>query len=468
MTHPNPALARAAAALEAAAPRAAADPLRPRYHFHPPAQWMNDPNGTIFVDGVYHLFYQLNPYDDRWGDIHWGHAVSRDLVHWAHRPIALWPSHELSEAHCFSGCATIRADGTPLLYYTSVGPGESAQRPPFQQWAALGDPTWDNWQKHPQNPILDLSSHDGPDFLGTWRDPFVFQAGERTLMALGAETADEATVALYEAADDTQTAWRFVGTLYRTPKEAIRFCECPNFVQVGDAWVLLLSPYRPVEYIVGDFDAQTLTFTPITQGVFDPGVGPTEPAGHFYATNIIHPPDGRCVVLGWVRGWNGCLALPRVLTLDEKRRPRQAPIAELTTLRGRAQQLHQTGLPPGIHVVATGVSSCCEIAATVAGAESWTLRLRAADTAIAALTVTVDATDVLVDDVHAPLPWTTGAPVDVRLFLDRSVVELFAGEGRVAVTLVRPLPDGWMDVELVADQTIQVAELAVWEMNPSG
>lgn len=468
----HPALTEATQALNRAAAQAARDPLRPVYHFRPPAQWMNDPNGTIYVDGVYHLFYQLNPYADYWGDIHWGHATSRDLVHWEHRPIALWPSRELGEAHCFSGCAALRADGTPLLFYTSVGAGGEGQRPPFQQWAALGDATWDTWQKHPQNPILDLRSHDGPDFLGTWRDPFIFQAGGRTLMALGAETADEATVALYEAADGTLERWRFRGTLFRAPKESMRFCECPNFFPVGDAWVLLMSPYRPVTYHVGDFDAQTLRFTPTAEGVWDPGVGEHAPAGHFYATNLIFAPDGRRIVLGWVRGWekgrgwNGCLALPRVVTLDAARRPRQAPIAELAQLRGREQRLHATRLPAGSHVVATGVSSCCEIAATIRADGAWSLCLRAADASEAALAITVDATGVQVDEVRVPFTQAVTEPVDVRVFVDRSVVEVFAAAGRVAVTLVRNLPQGWMEVDLVAQQAIQVEELAVWEMNP--
>src|ERR1041385_537002 len=113
----NPAIAQAMAALNQAIPQAAADPNRPLYHFRPAALWMNDPNGPIYYQGYYHLFYQLNPYADTWGHMHWGHARSRDLVHWQHLPIALWPSEELGEEHVFSGCATLTAKGQPTIFY---------------------------------------------------------------------------------------------------------------------------------------------------------------------------------------------------------------------------------------------------------------------------------------------------------------------------------------------------------------
>ena len=105
----------------AAIPLAESDPARPAYHFRPPANWNNDPNGTIFYKGWHHLFYQLNPYGSEWGHMHWGHARSRDLVNWEHLPIALWPSLEKGEEHVFSGGAIIAADGRPRLFYTSIG-----------------------------------------------------------------------------------------------------------------------------------------------------------------------------------------------------------------------------------------------------------------------------------------------------------------------------------------------------------
>src|ERR1700730_16295824 len=101
----DPALVTATDSVLAAVPLAESDPDRPIYHFHPPAQWTNDPNGTIFYKGWHHLFYQLNPFAARLGSQHWGHARSRDLVNWEHLPIAIWPSAEKSERAIFSGGA---------------------------------------------------------------------------------------------------------------------------------------------------------------------------------------------------------------------------------------------------------------------------------------------------------------------------------------------------------------------------
>ena len=111
---------KATKALQKNIPLAWENPYRPQYHFRPPANWMNDPNGTLYHDGYYHLFYQHNPYRPRWGRIHWGHARSKDLVHWEHLPIALAPDPGWKEVHCFSGCCVIAPDGTPTIFYTNI------------------------------------------------------------------------------------------------------------------------------------------------------------------------------------------------------------------------------------------------------------------------------------------------------------------------------------------------------------
>jgi sucrose-6-phosphate hydrolase SacC (GH32 family) len=147
----NETIARAEAAMRAAEPVAADDPLRPGFHFRPAAQWMNDICGALWHEGWYHIFYQFNPFADRcdWSCVNacWGHARSRDLVHWEQLPIAVAPSLEEGNYQCVSGCATLRADGTPMLFYGHTPlPRPDGTRPPRQQWAALPlDPELRTW-----------------------------------------------------------------------------------------------------------------------------------------------------------------------------------------------------------------------------------------------------------------------------------------------------------------------------------
>lgn len=461
------ALARAAQSVAAAAPRAAADPLRPAYHFAPPANWMNDPNGVIRRDGWWHLFYQHNPYGDEWGHIHWGHARSRDLVHWEHLPIALWPSQELGEEHCFSGCAAIDGQGRPILIYTMVGPGEQDSRPDFEQWAALGDSTWTEWEKHPANPMLSLETHDGPRFEGTWRDPFLFQADGRTLMALAAADAERANIVLYEAQDARLVNWSYRGVLYSRPRSERDFLECPNFVQLGGRWLLLTSPYAPVEYAVGRFNPHTLRFSVEHEGVLDPGM---DGVPNFYATNLAFDEQGRCILFAWVRGfppgrgWNGCLTLPRVLTLDAAGHPRQEPVPELAALRRRHVRAAPTAVESTFRVDEPFAHTLeLKLELELGQADEVALILENARTGEPALAVRWDGRRLELNGSHAA---HAGQVLDLRLFVDREVAELFAAGGRVCITRLLAAPAAELRAVLSArGGAARLAALDIWELS---
>lgn len=491
------ALAQAEAGVAVATARAQQDPLRPVFHFRPPANWMNDPNGTIFHKDIYHLFYQHNPYGDTWGHMHWGHARSRDLVHWEHLPIALWPSTERGEEHCFSGCAALDGAGFPVLLYTKVGPEENGHRPdPFEQWAAVcdpvDDPEWIRWQKVEQNPILHIGGQGAPAFDGDWRDPYVFAAGGRTFLVIGATLGDTAGVALYEAEDGTLLNWRYHKFIYQRPKDEIRFYECPNFIPMGAGrFLLLTSPYTPVAYVAGRFDLETLTFFPQAEGTLDPGSS-AEGGAHFYASNTAFAPgpDGetRCILFGWIRGfppgkgWNGCLALPRVLWLDEAGRPRQSPVEALQSLRRNLYETRALALENG-HLALGCELDCAEIqlslAVETAGCEAGIALYGAppAETASPENRATVVSFD-------GQALWVAGQRVDyvpedgarrisLQIFVDRSVVEVFADDGRLAVTRViqPPLQDNGLPVPVkpvlfARDGRATFGDTTAWEVAP--
>jgi sucrose-6-phosphate hydrolase SacC (GH32 family) len=465
----NPALAQAMASVAAATAKAQADPTRPIYHFCPPANWMNDPNGTIYHNGYYHLFYQHNPYGDGWGHIHWGHARSTDLVHWEHLPIALWPSQELGEEHCFSGCAAVNGAGQPMLLYTMVGPGTHEERPDNEQWAAIGDADWITWQKHPANPILSLQTHGGPPFEGEWRDPFIFTEAGRTFLVLGGAYDDVAGVALYEATDDTLVNWHYHKLLYQKPRTAIRFFECPNFFKVDGKWILLTSPYQTIQYLVGDFDLNTLTFTPKAEGVLDPGFS-TVP--NFYASNILYDPAGRCILLGWARGfaadrgWNGGLALPRILTIGPDGHPQQTPLPQLQELRTQRYHIGDTVVDADGSLLMDVQGDALEIQALLEpGKGTLQLRLRRAVDGSRSVDITYDGAMLDVAGTQVPLVLGFDEPLKLHVFLDKALLELFVNGGRIAVTRVIDAPVEDLGVELMAQgSSVSVIALEAWEL----
>ena len=474
----SPQILQAMQSVQAATVAAEADPLRPIFHFLPPANWMNDPNGPILHDGWYHLFYQHNPFGDEWGFMHWGHARSRNLVHWEHLPIALAPSYEAGEEHVFSGCARINGLGEPLLLYTSVKQGTRENRAANEQWAARPlDAEWLTWEKHPANPVLALETHGGPPYLGDWRDPFIFSAEGRNFLVLGAETQTEGEVALYEALDNSLLRWRYCGPLVKEKRVKGRFLECPNFALIAPSqpgsqakWLLLTSPYNLVEYTSGAFDAQSLTFTPEQHGILDSGRGETP---NFYATNLVEDPTGNTVLLGWVRGfekghgWNGTLALPRLLTVAADGRPCQQPLPALHALRGEQQSAAALDIAAGSQVLPdiAGNTLEIELALQLGTADSAGVRLCTDSAGQGGVEVRWDGATLTVAGSQVDLPADPARELDLHIFLDRCILEVFADGGRVAVTRIVYPQAGDQALSLFAEGgAAHVVRLDAWRM----
>ncbi len=427
---------------------AAADPRRPAFHFGPPAGWLNDPVGLIQHAGEYHVFYQHNPHAAAWARMHWGHAVSCDLVRWEHLPIALAPEPGGPDRDgCWSGCAFLH-DGRPMIAYTGVSPEV--------QCLAAGSDDLRAWRRHPANPVL-AAPPPGLAVTG-FRDPWVWREGDEWRMALGSGVEDRGgCVLLYGSRDLLR--WEPLAPLAVGPPEPGRVVwECPCFFPLGDRHVLLVCPTPPAEaiWIVGAWDGQR--FAPEREGRLDHG-------GTFYAPQALLDARGRRIAFGWLReersaedqrasGWSGVLSLPRVLSLGAGGELWSVPAEEVATLR-RAEIAAFDGvaLGPEPRELARAAAPQLELAARVllpaAGWLTLAFEFGAAgeraelsfDCARGALALDRSAASLdrttLRTRCTAPLPLAAGEPLDLRIFLDRSVVEVFAN-GRCLTTRLYP------------------------------
>lgn len=438
----------AMASVRSAIPTAETDPERPVYHFRPPANWNNDPNGTMFYRGWHHLFYQHNPAAARGGNQHWGHARSRDLVNWEHLPIALWPLTERGERAIFSGGATLGADGRPRVFYTSIGHLQP------EQWIAVpDDDELIRWSRPATNPVLTAETH-GAVSVSQWRDPFLFNEGRATYMVCGGNVNNSrgggGTVQLYKAKNAELTRWEFLGIVFRYRDLQIYNVECPNLFRLQDKWVLLMSPQQPCEYFIGDLDLNKRQFLPDAHGVLD--------AGTAYASNISFDDRGRCILWLWGRtntapekGWNGCMVMPRILSIAADGFLRQQPAAEFEMLRQTAVTLQSTQVPFATPLVLDRLGGdCLELRAdlNLAGSLEMGFDLRRSSSGKAGIQVRVSRNGVLtVGSVRAAISRSLER-YRLHIFLDKRVIEVYANDGEAALFSV--IDAGAADLEVAA------------------
>lgn len=316
---------------------------RQKYHFMPPANWMNDPNGLIQYNGIYHLFYQHNPYDATWGSMHWGHAVSKDFLNWKHLPIALAPSEPYDddpEGGCFSGTAIVN-DNKMHLFYT----GTIIKNGKMIQTQCLATSTdFVHFEKHPKNPIIELDV-EGAD-SSNFRDPKVWFAEEtgEYYMIVGTSINGKGNVLLYKSMDLLE--WECLGPLVDYDENLGSMWECPDIFSLEDKYILLFSPMHLDEkttlYMTGEMDYQSGKF------IYDK-IGQIDYGFDFYAPQTLLDENGRQLMIGWQNGWEwmpwwqgfgptseegwcGSMSIPRELQLDENGYLTFTPIKELSEL----------------------------------------------------------------------------------------------------------------------------------------
>ncbi len=325
---------------------------RPAFHLSTRVGWTNDPNGFSYYQGKYHMFYQYHPYATYWGPMHWGHAVSKDLLHWEYLPAALAPDAPYDRDGCFSGSAVELEDGRQLLMYTGVlrmpqldGPSLELQT----QCLAVGDGT--NYEKYAGNPVLDAKDIPEGSSCYDFRDPKVWKASDGTYRCvIGNRPADgSGQILLYSSPDGF--SWKFEKVLVANRNRYGLMWECPDFFPLDGKQVLLTSPQdmlpEGLEYhngngtlcLIGTYDEETETFTEEHNQAIDYGID-------FYAPQTVLTPDGRRVMIGWMQNWDTCglqgqkneqkwfgqMSLPRELSVKNGRLY-QRPLRELDALR---------------------------------------------------------------------------------------------------------------------------------------
>ena len=459
--HKQEAIQKAMSSVATVAEKMKTDVHRPAFHLLPPGNWMNDPNGPLFHDGWYHMFYQHNPYGDNWGQMHWGHFRSRDLVKWEHLPIALWPSEEAGEEHVFSGCAAVNEAGQPMLFYTSIKRGRSAGD--FaEQWAAIStDDELIRWEKHSKNPVLAEELH-GDQKIWDWRDPFIFKYKDEDYMVLGGNLnknkGGQAVVTLYKAKSKELTDWEYKGILFTHPDPKVGNIECPNFFELDGQWVLIISPHRRVEYFMGTFDGEK--FTAKHQGLMDH-------SDNYYAPNSMVDEKGRRLLWGWVRGfkggqgWNGCLTLPRVLKADDRGNLWQLPAPELNALHRRELLNSRKKLPPGEKLTFTSNTPQMEIAAEFVAGNNSGLTLFA-DEDGGGFRIYYSNGQLTVGDKTMEHFLGVNDPLVLHVFVDHSVIELYAN-GKLCYTTVH-YTDAAPRVEIFTNERNTIVNAAAWEL----
>lgn len=433
---------------------------RPQFHFTARKNWLNDPNGMVFYEGEYHLFFQHNPVGRDFGHMAWGHAVSPDLLHWRQLDNALLPD---SRGPVWSGSAVVDWDntsslGTPgkpplvALYTAAGGKSPESQGRAFTQCLAYSLDRGRTWTKYAGNPVL---SH----VAGENRDPKVvwYAPARRWIMALYLE-GDR--FGLFASPD--LKAWT------RSQILTLPGCdECPDFFEMPvqghpneHKWVFTAANGR---YQVGTFDGQT--FTP------ESGVLPTDYGANFYAVQTfsdIPRADGRRIQIAWMRGgeyphmpFNQQMSFPCEMTLHQTPdglRLRRQPVREIADLYEGEQRWHDRTLLPDDNPLRALSGELWDINAEfeVGAATSVVFRVRGTD-----VRYDVRAQTLTALGRTAPLK-LEGLRLVLRLLVDRTSLEVFGEGGQTSLTsCFLPPPDDKTLAVTVGGGTAQIVSLVV-------
>jgi fructan beta-(2,6)-fructosidase len=426
---------------------------RPIYHHTPAYGWMNDPNGLFYKDGLYHLYYQWNPYGSQWENMHWGHSVSRDLVHWENKGMALAPD---ALGTIFSGCAVVDHENTAgfgkgavVAFYTSAGESQT-------QSMAYSKDNGASFVKYDGNPVV---TADVPDF----RDPHVFwhQETARWVMLLAAGQE----MRIYSSSNLKD--WQYESAFGEGWGNHDGVWECPDLIKLPvrgtnkEKWMLIcnINPGGPfggnaTQYFIGQFDGHRFTCEdqPDETKWMDYG------KDHYAAITFDNAPDGRHILMSWMSNWQyanlvptlqyrSANAVPCDIDLFEhagKTYVGRTPAKELLALRGRRLLKRSAAARRTFDAEKGAYELLVNINPSAAGQTRLSLQNEKGERVVltydvAAATLSVDRTLSGETDFSDAFKAVTTAPVrgqisGLRIFVDKSSVEVFDADGRLSLT----------------------------------
>jgi len=430
--------------------------LRPQFHFTSRRGWNNDSNGLVFHKGQWHLYYQHNPYGVQWGNMHWGHAVSEDLVHWRELPIALYPRQFGDWA--FSGSAVVDVNDTSgfgrggepaiVIAYTSTGRGECI---------AYSNDDGRTFTEFEGNPVV---RHQGRDPKVIWYGP-----GRHWVMALYHEVDGKRAIAFYTS--ENLKAWEFASQIEG-------FYECPELFELAvqgteeRRWVLYGADG---DYMIGSFDGRV--FTPEAGAEMGSGKHRFSYGNCFYASQTysdVPPEDGRRVQIAWGRveiprmPFNQMMLFPVELTLRQSGQGVQMfaePVREIERLHEKSCGWKGVEVSEGNDPIGKIEGELMHVRATLrpAGATKCGFVIRGTEVAY-----DVAGRKLTCLDKTAPLSSIDGA-IQLELLVDRTSIEIFANDGEVYMPMAVIPPDDNKTLRvLVEGGPVKVESLEIHEL----
>ena len=408
--------------------------FRPIYHHTPAYGWMNDPNGMFYKDGVWHLYYQYNPYGSQWENMTWAHSTSTDLMHWKNQGEAILPD---ALGTIFSGNSVVDKENTAgfgkdaiVAFYTSAGAAQT-------QSIAYSTDNGETFKKYANNPIL---TSDVPDF----RDPNVFWNEEVKHWNLILAAGQQMNIYSSKNLKD----WKYESSFGEGYGNHGGVWECPDLLKMGDKWVLIcnINPGGPfggsaTQYFVGSFDGHKFTCNSKPEVIKWMDYG----KDHYATVSFSNAPDGRIVVLPWMSNWQyanqvptqqfrSANGLPRDLGLYSYNGEDYVSVKPSPEVFAAFEKKPSGRLQSAAYIEVTNIKSNASIVLSNDKGERVTMVYDGKNA-----TFSMDRTESGVTDFHSDFKAKTVAPTNgviksMQIFIDRCSIEAFDTEGKVAMT----------------------------------